>query len=337
VAPPKRGENPRAGAFCSGMRNKRSPSPDIRLAQLAARQHAVASTAELLATGLSRTGIARRVRSGRLHRKHQGVYAVGHANLSQQGIWLAAVKSCGPRAALSHQSAAQLWKLISLAAFRGWPHVTVPGSGGRRRRPGIIVHRSTTLGRGDWMIRDSIRVTNPRRTLEDLHHTLDHEAWLDAIDRARSLHLPIPDVGPTAPTRSRLERRMLGLFKLHRVPRPEVNVWIGSFLIDFLWRDHRLIVETDSWEHHRDRASFESDRARDTKLTHMGYRVVRITWRQICDDPDEVAASLYALLIASLTAPNGPPAQQPGASPSPPPAGGLALGGARAARERSHR
>src|SRR4051812_20724757 len=94
------------------MRNKRSPSPDVRLAELAARQHAVATTAELLAIGLTRAGIARRVESGRLHPRHRGVYAIGHPRLTKEGIWLAAVKACVPGAALSHQSAAALWSLL---------------------------------------------------------------------------------------------------------------------------------------------------------------------------------------------------------------------------------
>ena len=91
---------------------------------------------------------------------------------------------------------------------------------------------------------------------------------------------------------------MLALCRRHRLPMPEVNAKRGPFLVDFLWREERLIVETDSFEHHRDRSSFESDRARDAKLTLLGYRVVRITWRQIGDDPSGVAAMLRALLGA---------------------------------------
>jgi very-short-patch-repair endonuclease len=271
--------------------------PDRVVAELAALQHGIVTLAQLLWAGLTHTMIKRRVAAGRLHRIHRGVYALGPlALLSQQGLWLAAVKACGPGSALSHQSAAQLWKLISLTDYRGPPHVSVPGTAGRRRRDGIVVHRSSTLTRAQLMIRDSTAVTNPRRTVEDLRRTLDHEDWLDAIDRARSLHLPIPDLGATAPTRSRLERRMLRLCRRHRLPKPEVNVWIGPFLIDFLWCEHRLVVETDSWEHHRDRASFEADRARDAKLSLMGYRVIRITWRRMRDDPAGVATTLRGLL-----------------------------------------
>src|SRR5439155_13558923 len=130
----------------------------------------------------------------------------------------------------------------------------------------------------------------------DLRRVLDHEAWLDAIDLARSLHLPIPDLTSTEPTRSRLERRMLRLCKRHRLPQPQVNVWVGPFLVDCLWPDQKLIVETDSFEHHRDRAAFEADWARDARLRVLGYAVVRFTWRQLRNDPAGVAATLRALL-----------------------------------------
>jgi very-short-patch-repair endonuclease len=55
--------------------------------------------------------------------------------------------------------------------------------------------------------------------------------------------------------------------------------------VDFLWREQRLVVETDSWQHHSDRAAFEADRARDARLQSLGYRVLRFTWRQIRETP----------------------------------------------------
>jgi very-short-patch-repair endonuclease len=232
-----------------------------------------------------------------LHRKHRGVYAVGHSRLTQHGIWLAAVKACGPDAGLSHQSAAQLSRILSLAAYRGPVHVTVPGDGVRRSRKGIVVHRSKTLTPADVMLRDGIPTTKPPRTLADLRRALPFAAWEDAVDKARVLSLPIGDLKlADEPTRSRFERKMLTLCGLHRLPKPEVNAKVGPFLVDFVWREAKLIVEADSFEHHRARASFEADRARDAKLALMGWRVVRFTWRQMVADPAGVAATIRALL-----------------------------------------
>ncbi len=91
---------------------------------------------------------------------------------------------------------------------------------------------------------------------------------------------------------------MLALCRRHRLPKPEVNARVGPFLVDFLWRVQRLIVEADSFEHHRDRAAFEADRARDAELALIGYRVVRFTWRRVRDDPAGVAATIRRLLRA---------------------------------------
>jgi predicted transcriptional regulator of viral defense system len=80
----------------------------------------------------------RRERSGRLIRLYRGVYAVGHVNEAREAAWLAAVKACGPGAALSHLDACQLWGFLEDIEDH-LPHVLVPGN---RKVPGIIVHRA---------------------------------------------------------------------------------------------------------------------------------------------------------------------------------------------------
>src|SRR5437899_2634935 len=120
------------------MRNKRA-NVDALLAEFASREHAVGTTAELLALGLSRTAIARRDEGGRLHPKHRGVYAIGHRRLTRKGAWLAAVKACGPSAALSHHDAAYHSRILPLPASLGPVHVTVPGALDRARFLGLPV------------------------------------------------------------------------------------------------------------------------------------------------------------------------------------------------------
>jgi len=78
-----------------------------------------------------------------------------------------------------------------------------------------------------------------------------------------------------------------------------VNVRVGSYEVDFLWRDFALIVETDGFEHHGSRAAFERDRDRDAHLQALGYRVVRFTWRQVTREPERVAATLSRLIATS--------------------------------------
>jgi very-short-patch-repair endonuclease len=271
---------------------------DRAIAAIARHQHGVITFEQLLGCGLSARGISHRCARGRLRRIHRGVYAVGDAPLTQDGVWPAAVKACGQGAVLSHQSAAQLSKLLPLPDSSGPVHVTVAGTSGRRSRPGIHVHRSTSLTRAEWMIRDAIPLTSPARTLTDLRRVLPHERWEDALDRARVLSLPIGGLSSTEPTRSRFERRLLALCRRHQLPRPEVNARVAPFLLDFLWRNERLVVEADSWEHHRDRAAFEADRARDAELRLRGYTVVRFTWRQLANEPGWVVGTIRGLLGA---------------------------------------
>jgi hypothetical protein len=129
--------------------------PDQRIAEIAALQHGVITNAQLLGAGVYSSGISNRLSAGRLHRIHRGVYAVGHSNLATGGRWMAAVLACGANAVLSHRSAAEFWRLLDpLPPNRGRSpqgsvDVTVRGDGGRRRRMGIVVHRSITLGEGN--------------------------------------------------------------------------------------------------------------------------------------------------------------------------------------------
>jgi very-short-patch-repair endonuclease len=100
-------------------------------------------------------------------------------------------------------------------------------------------------------------------------------------------------------TRSELEERFLRLCRRHRIPKPEVNARVGPFLVDFLWRDARLIVETDGYRFHRGRQAFEGDRARDAELKLLGNDVLRFTYTQITREPLRVARTLRALLTRS--------------------------------------
>jgi len=78
-----------------------------------------------------------------------------------------------------------------------------------------------------------------------------------------------------------------------------VNVRIDRFLVDFLWRDWRLIVETDGYRYHRGRQAFEDDRARDLELRARGFEVVRLGERQVAEGSEQVAKVLRMALASS--------------------------------------
>jgi very-short-patch-repair endonuclease len=243
--------------------------PDQIVARIAARQHGVVRLEQLLLAGLTHAAVQRRVEAGRLHRLYRGVYAVGHRNLSREGRWLAAVFACGEGAVLSHGSAAALWRLSPTSPQLA--HVTVSGTTGHAQRPGIRLHRSTTLTRKETTQRHGIPVTTQTRTLRDLGY------------------------GPER-TRSDLERLFLRICRKHGIPKPEVNTKLGPYEVDFLWRAERLIVEVDSWKYHSGRRAFEADRARDRELSRRGFVVLRFTDRELSVEPDAVILSLRAHL-----------------------------------------
>lgn len=117
-----------------------------------------------------------------------------------------------------------------------------------------------------------------------------------AIRQANVLGLPIDERDAADRTRSDLEDTFLRLCRHHRLPRPEVNVRIGPYLVDFLWREARLVVETDSYIYHRGKAAFQDDRGRAMELMRLGYRVLPLSERQVEAEPRRVAKALAAAL-----------------------------------------
>jgi very-short-patch-repair endonuclease len=285
------------------MREKPAKADQL-LARTAGRQHGVVSTAQLDDAGIDKDGITRRVQAGRLHRVHRRVYAVGHRRLTFEGRCMAAVLALGDDAAVSHRSAAALWRMLPV--HEGPIHVTLPGDGGREKRKDIEVHRSSTFSAGVSLLRDGIRVTKAARTLRDLHRSVTDETYQGAVRRALDLKLVKSGDLQREPdlTRSELERLFRSLCLRHRLPQPELNARVGPYEVDFLWRDRGLIVEVDGFRHHGDRSAFERDRARDARLQSLGFRVLRFTFRQLRDERSTVVAALRALLSQSALAPN---------------------------------
>lgn len=290
-----------------------SPQPlDAAIASLAARQHGNVRREQLIALGCNDEAIAHRVRTGRLHRVHRGVYAVGRPPITPLEHAAAAVLACGPGAALTHASALALWDLGR------WPrrhHVTV--TKGDPRPKGIIVHRSRALHRRDLTTQRGIRVTSPARTLLDNAPSLTNAQLPRAVNDARRAGLCRPaalsDVlarNPTHPgakrlqpfadtssplTASTFEDRFVALCRNHDLPTPQCNAIVCGYEVDALFAAEKLIVELDSWEFHRDRASFVNDRNRDADTLAAGYATVRITWER----RDDTEAKRLARILAA--------------------------------------
>jgi Transcriptional regulator, AbiEi antitoxin/Protein of unknown function (DUF559) len=310
---------PRPGRILAPTGPESGPrSLDGAIAALAARQHGVVTRSQLRDLGLSDRAISKRVAAGRLHRVHQGVFAVGHRRLPSFGAWSAAVLACGPGAALSHASAAALWDLRRSDAV--YVDVTVPRTG-RRTRPGIRIHRPRRLPDSEVTTRRGSPLTTPARTILDLaatlspsrlEHLLDRAEIqeltdypsLDAIARAHPGHHGAAKLqrelrtnyAGTNLTRSDLEILFKDVCARHGLPAPQINHRVAGKEVDFLFGDARLIVETDSWRYHKTRRAFEDDRVRDVLTLRAGYRTLRFTDRQLQRAPGAVAAAIAAVL-----------------------------------------
>jgi very-short-patch-repair endonuclease len=293
-------------------------TPDLRAANLAAKQHRVAARWQLRKCGLGREALRHRVKNGRMQSIHDDVFAVGPGRLTRAGFLIAAVLACGKGAVLSHMTAAVHWGLVSSASAA--IHVTVP----RRRKPavtGVVVHLTRQMTSGDWTIKDGIPVTSVARTLLDLAGVVSQRELIKAIEQAekrrifdlRAVHellarskgrkgaTALRDAlaelyGEPPDTRSPLEDEFRDFCRERQIPAPQLNVVIAGFCVDAAWPHHRVVVELDSRAHHTGIHAFEEDRKRDAKLQVAGHRIVRVTRRRLRHEADDLEGDLRRLL-----------------------------------------
>jgi very-short-patch-repair endonuclease len=292
---------------------------------VATAQGGVVSLDQLRDEGVSRQVAAERAEASVLHRVHRGVYAVGHRSISRATHLRAALLACGEGAVISHATAAAFWGL-----YDEWPQltdVTVPVEAGRKI-DGIRCRRCRYPLEEEITIRHGVCCTTVARTLVDLagiwstsslRRAVGRAAFLkqldvDALDlaihnakRRRGMRIlsaiagdwrtkdgSLPDV--------RSDFEALALPQLMRIGllRPETNVRMvleGEVLeVDFLWEKQRLVVETDGGGTHETPAAFQQDRHRDQLLVAAGYRVMRVTWKQMHSNLEGVVSRISRAL-----------------------------------------
>ncbi len=288
----------------------RGEGVEWRAAALAGSQQAMVTSRQLAELGMTRRAIARRVAEGRLHRRHRGVYQLGPLDTPLSGI-VAAVLALGDGAVASHRAAGTVWEMLSASA--GDVDVTVIRNA--RPRAGIRVRRAR-LAPGEATSHRGIPVTTPVRTLLDLATVIPCRELERAVEQAAVLRLPgcapLDAQFPAAHrgskllraalhhepalTRSEAERRVLDLVRAARLPSPRTNTRLHGYEVDMVWPAQRLVVEVDGYRFHSSRAAFERDRLRDAELQSRGYKVIRVTWRQITEEPEALIATLARAL-----------------------------------------
>jgi very-short-patch-repair endonuclease len=234
---------------------------------------------------------------------------------------MAAVLASGPEAVLSHWSAAALWGIRPGSRER--LDVTVSH---RSRSSPLIRRHISAVPADERTVEEGIPVTSVPRTIFDLAATepadvvenlLREMEYLELRDRlslwdlveryprrrgVRKVRLALERLKeePEGRRRSPLEERFAPFLRRHRLSLPRFNDLIvcgdKRFQVDCHWPELRQIVELDGWEGHKSRTAFREDRARDRKLRVAGYSVDRLTWNQLDDEPEAVAADLRVLL-----------------------------------------
>ena len=205
---------------------------------------------------------------------------------------MAAVLACGPRAVLSHRAAGAHHELLRSALLE----VTVPRW--RPGPPGVLVHESPLLPDEITTV-DGIPVTTVPRTLFDLAAVLPEDELEHAVNEVavRKLTdalsvLELLEHHPYRPGNA-------GIRPILERLRPRHLFVAGRwYQVDCLWREERVIVELDGRSTHSTLVAFENDRARDRALQVAGWRVLRVTWRQLHEDADALALDLRTMLRA---------------------------------------
>lgn len=280
---------------------------------IGARQHGVVGRAELVEAGLSPARIDRARKSRRLLPVFRGVYAVGREIETVEAVWQAATIAGGEGAALTGRSAAEAWGMMSRRArLPREVEIARPGD------PGVIHARSPSLPNTRLTLRRrhllddevsryrGIPLTTPARTFIDLAGDLGptqlrgvfiEACRLGRIRRgdlnrlfARSRGRPGAErvrriAGLWVPGMERTRSVLEGLFLLGWVEAdsrvPEVNVRVGRYEVDFLWRREGVIVETDGRAYHDHEIARRRDERKDAWLRGQGLTVIRLGYHDV--------------------------------------------------------
>lgn len=290
---------------------------DGAVAAVAGAQRTIVSHQQLVGLECGRHVIAHWVGRGRLHVVFHGVYSVVRGELPPLALEQAALLACGEHAFLSHDTAAFIWGL------RKWHPVDVEVSVVGRYRAsskGIRVHRLGQIDKRDIRHHEGVWVSSPERAVLEIaaglsprevgaaideglaRDVLDRRKLADVLARHRGrrgagqLAAVLAGGGGRVITRSHAEKAFLKLIRDAGLPRPEVNQPVGRWEADFMWPEHRLVVEIDGYGFHSGPRAFHRDHEKDLAFRDAGLDVMRFTRDHVVDQPPQVLARVAAEL-----------------------------------------
>jgi len=286
------------------------------VARIARSQQGIVSASQLAAAGFGPNATGRRVAGGWLVRRHAGVYQLG-VHCGPLGDEMAALMACGAGSVLGH------WASMAVFDVRGREgrpvDVLVPRDFAGQL-DGVRRHVTRWLAPGDVVERHGMPVTVPARTLLDLAARISQRELERLVEDTqvrrltsvgelqamvergagrrgvRKLRAIVEELDEPLFTRSEAERLLLATVRAANLPLPRTNVRVAGLEVDALWPEQRLVVEVDGFAVHGTRVAFERDRRRDARLLLAGYRVIRLTWRQLTRERSSVVGLLRSAL-----------------------------------------
>lgn len=290
---------------------------------LSLRQHGVVTRAQLLEGGMSSSAIGRKVAAGELVRIRPRIFLVGGCPLSWEARLTAASLACDPPAAISHRSAAAVWGFetfdpgpVEVTTVRPLRDV-----GGVAHRSKILLPAQVTHYRGFFL-------TTPSQTLIDLGAVTSAARVAAALDSALlrgltslaylSKHLErfggrgrpgtgllrrlIEERQEGCRTESELERLFSrNVIRPGSLPRPifQYLIFDGDEFVarrDFVYPFEMVAIEVDGWRFHAGLEAWQRDLATDNRLIAMGWVVLRFTWDDVANRPDQVIRRIREVL-----------------------------------------
>jgi very-short-patch-repair endonuclease len=292
---------------------------DRRVGRLAAENHSLITLPQLCGAGLTKTQVDHRVRQQRLDVVYRGVYRMPGVRPTYESDVLAACLATG--GAASHRCAARLFDL------RGFARSTVVEVAVDARRsprlPGVVGHRldgmehtrigvipvvmpaevllgvaavAPTLAEGalnDALVKRLV-------SLPGLVRFLNRRAARGRDGTAHLRRLVEEQVRAGGPTESWLEDRVVEFLRRQGFPEATRRHWVrlpgARFRLDAAYPERLVDIEADSRLWHTSPGDRRRDAARDARLKAAGWTVVRITWLELVEEPDAVAARLATAL-----------------------------------------
>jgi very-short-patch-repair endonuclease len=295
--------------------------PD-RCERLAQIQSGVISRQQALACLMEPYQINGQLKAGRWQTLRRGVYSVFNGPPIRPAILWAAVLSLGPGAALSHDTAAELFKITDWSS--PLIHVTIPWQRRIDCPPDMVLYRSTRLA-------DAVHPTllPPRTRVEEtvldlVASATDFEAAFGVASAACQRKLTTTARLTIAmASRARLRWRaelaealrdvadgvhsLLECRYVRRVERPhglpaasrQARVTAGqrTRYLDNLYDGYGLCVELDGQQAHPDHQRWD-DQRRTNAITAQGVTTLRYGWIDVDRRPCQTAAQIGAALRA---------------------------------------